>query len=410
MEEKPRSKAKIFFAALAMLTVGASFFVGLVVGYEHRPGVDKIVNVLHKESTPQFAETDMSLFWDVWAKVEEKYVDRQNLDRQKLIYGAIGGLVHATGDQYSEFFPPVENKQFQEDIKGAFEGIGAEIGMRQNVLTIVSPLKGSPAEKAGLKPGDKVFKIDDKITTDMQLDEAVSHIRGPKGTTVKLVIVRDGVTGTKEISVMRDTIQVPVIVTEKKSDGIFVIHLYHFTENSGLEFRKAVEEFTKSGAGKIVLDVRGNPGGYLVMAVDIASWFTQPGDVIVRERNGDGQEQVYRSSGYKLLADVPTVMLVDEGSASASEILAGALRDLKQTQLIGAKTFGKGSVQELVPLSGESSLKITIAKWLTPNGTEINGKGIEPDIKVELTKDKDGNVDPAKDAAMEKALEYLKGK
>ena len=277
--------------------------------------------------------------------------------------------------------------------------------MRKGILTIISPIKDSPAERAGLKAGDKILKIDDTGTSDLSLTEAVGKIRGEVGTKVRLTIFREE-DGEKpiEVTVTRDTIKIPIIKTEKKGD-VFVIQLYHFTENSGFEFRKAIQEFSASGSKKLILDLRNNPGGFLVMAVDIASWFSGPGDVIARERFGDGSEEVYRSSGYRVLEKTPTVILVNEGSASASEIVAGALRDLRGIKLIGQKTFGKGSVQELINLERSSSVKITIAKWLTPNGTEINEKGLEPDVKVEIPKE----PEEGKDYTMERALEVLKG-
>ena len=391
---------------IALLVLGGSFFVGYSVGYRARPPVD-IVNVVSKnpQGDDNVKAVDFTLFWDVWSHIEEKYVDKGNINREKLVFGAISGLVKALGDPYTEFFPPQETKQFQEDIKGAFGGIGAEIGMRKGILTIISPIKDSPAERAGLKAGDKILKIDDTGTSDLSLTEAVGKIRGEVGTKVRLTIFREE-DGEKpiEVTVTRDTIKIPIIKTEKKGD-VFVIQLYHFTENSGFEFRKAIQEFSASGSKKLILDLRNNPGGFLVMAVDIASWFAGPGDVIARERFGDGSEEVYRSSGYRVLEKTPTVILVNEGSASASEIVAGALRDLRGIKLIGQKTFGKGSVQELINLEQNSSVKITIAKWLTPNGTEINEKGLEPDVKVEIPKE----PEEGKDYTMERALEVLRG-
>jgi carboxyl-terminal processing protease len=324
-----------------------------------------------------------------------------------LVYGAASGLVRALKDPYSEFLPPQETKQFQEDIKGSFEGIGAEIGIRKEVLTIISPLKDSPAEKAGLKGGDKVLKINDTTTADLALDEAVRLIRGPKGTEVKLIVLRDSFDKVKEIKIIRDTIRIIILTTEKKNDGIFVIKLNHFTQNAAWEFRKAVQEFYQSGSQKLILDMRNNPGGFLNVAVDIASWFLPAGEVVTKERVAEGEREIYRSAGYKLLEKVPTVVLVNEGSASASEIVAGALRDVRGIKLVGTKTFGKGSVQEVVPLPEGASLKITVAKWLTPKGQEINGKGLEPDVKVELPKEEEKAEE--KDWIMEKGIEVVKG-
>lgn len=401
-----RSHVKTYVVIGALLILGAGFFVGFYYGYENRPGAEKVIGILGKEPPQELGEVDLNLFWEVWAKLEEKYVDKDKIDRQSLVQGAISGLVRSLKDPYTEFLPPAQSKQFQEDIRGSFEGIGAEIGMKKGFLTIVAPLKDSPAERAGLKAGDKILKIGDTITADLNLDEAVRLIRGKKETEVKLLVFRDSFDQPKEFKVVRDTIKIQIITTEKKPDGIFVIKLHHFTENAASEFRRAVNEFEASGSKKLIFDLRNNPGGFLTIAVDIASWFLPPGETVARERFADGTEEIYRSAGYNFLEQVPTVVLINEGSASASEIVAGALRDVRGIKLVGTKTFGKGSVQEVLSLRGGSSLKITIAKWLTPKGIEINGKGLEPDIKVELPKEED--PDPKKDPVLEKGIEILK--
>jgi len=398
---------KIVSIILVLIVLGASFFVGIIYGYDHRPGVDKVMGILGQKAPPQFDSVDFDLFWDVWSRLENKYVDSSKLDRQKLVYGAIGGLVKAVGDPHTEFMPPAQAKQFQQDIKGSFDGIGAEIGIRKGILTVIAPLKDNPAEKAGIKAGDKILQIDGKDAGDLMLDEAVQRIRGPHGSTVKLLIFRDGFDKPKEFLVKRDVIRVAVVETEKKSDGIFVIKLHQFTENAGIEFRKAINEFRASGSKKLILDLRNDPGGYLTVSVDIASWFIPAGEIVARERFSDGNEDLYRSNGYGLLEHTPTVVIINEGSASASEILSGALRDIRHITLVGKKSYGKGSVQEVEDLPKSASLKITIAKWLTPNGTEIDGKGIDPDITVELPQDISEN-DIDRDFFMEKAIEVLK--
>lgn len=391
---------------VALFLLGASFFGGVYYGYENRPAVERVLSVLGKAPPPEFEDVDFNLFWDVWRRLEDKYVDRDKADRKDMVLGAISGLVKSLKDPYTEFMPPAETKQFQEDISGSFGGIGAEIGIRRGTLVVISPLKDSPAQIAGLKAGDKILKVDDTFTADLTLDQAVRLIRGEKGTTVRLMILRDTFDQAKEFKVVRDVIRVPIITTEKREDGVFVIKLHHFTENAAFEFRKAIKEFFESGSKKLVFDLRNNPGGFLLISVDIASWFLPAGDVVARERFADRSEEIYRSSGYRLLQDVPVVVLVNEGSASASEIVAGALRDIRGIKLVGAKTFGKGSVQEVQNLAGGSSLKVTIAKWLTPKGEEINGTGLEPDIKVELPKEEE--QDPKKDKILEKGIEVLK--
>ena len=397
---------KIINIAIVLVVLGASFFVGVLYGYDNRPGVERLAGIIGQKPPPKFDSVDFSLFWDVWSRLEDKYVDNSKLDRQKLVYGAIQGLVKAVGDPHTEFMPPIEATQFRQDIKGSFDGIGAEIGIRKGILTVVAPLKGNPAEKAGIKAGDKILKIDGKDTTDLALDEAVHLIRGPHGTSVKLLVFRDGFDKPKEFIVKRDVIQVQIVETEQKPNGIFIIKLHQFTENAGIEFRKAVREFYASGSKKLVLDLRNDPGGYLNVSVDIASWFVPAGEIVARERYGDGTEDTYRSNGYGLLEHVPTVVLINEGSASASEILSGALRDLRHIPLIGMKSYGKGSVQEVEDLPKQASLKVTIAKWFTPHGIGIDGTGLEPDVKVELPKDIT-EKDMDKDFGMEKAIEVL---
>lgn len=392
---------------VVLLVLGASFFAGALYGYQNRPGIEKVTNITGKETTLKFQNVDFDLFWDVWSRLEDKYVDNSKLDRQKLIYGAITGMVRAVGDPHTEFMPPAEAEQFHQDIKGSFDGIGAEISIRKGILTIISPLKGNPAEIAGLKAGDKIIKIDDKFTGDLALDEAVRLIRGPHGTKVRLTIARDGLDKAKEYTVTRDVIKVMIIETEKKPDGIFVIKLHQFTENAAFEFRKAVREFYQSGSKKLIFDLRNNPGGYLTVSVDIASWFVKEGDIVARERFADGSEDSYRSSGYQLLEHTPTVILINEGSASASEIVSGALRDLRNVPLVGRKSYGKGSVQQVEELAKNSSLKVTVAKWMTPKGIEIDGKGLEPDVTVELPKN-DQDQEIGYDAVIEKAIEILK--
>ncbi len=388
---------------VSILIVAASFGGGVYVGYERRPALERVKGILNQEiDKPQ--EIDFSQFWEVWASLEEKFVDRAEIDRKKLVEGAIAGLVKALGDPYTVFLPPRQSKLFQEDVRGSFGGIGAEIGIRKDVLTVIAPLKGSPAERVGLKAGDKILHINASSTADMILEEAVSQIRGEIGTAVTLTISRDAFDGVREFTITRETIVVPIIETKELEGDIFSIHLLNFNEKSPIEFRKAVRAFVFSGKKKLILDLRSNPGGFLDAAVDIASWFIPAGEIVAREKLADGGEIIYRSSGHRLLQDIPVVVLIDQGSASASEILAGALWDIRGAKLIGAKTFGKGSVQEVDNLRGGASLKITIAKWLTPKGTSINDKGLEPDIKVEVKKE---NAEEGRDPVLEKAIEVL---
>lgn len=290
-------------------------------------------------------------------------------------------------------------------MRGDFEGIGAEIGLRKDILTIISPIEGTPAQKAGLQPQDMILKINDTSTDNLNLDEAVNLIRGPKGTSVRFLVMRDGWKEPKEIEIVRDKINIPILKLELKDSNIAYIRLYHFTENSPDEFDKAVKQILKSNAKGVILDLRNNPGGYLEAAVSIAGWFLKGGNIVAIEDFGNREKIEYRSRGNGELGNMPIIVLVNQGSASASEILAGALRDEKGAKLVGQKTFGKGSVQQLDNFANGASLKITIARWLTPSGQSIMNEGIEPDVKVEITGD---DADSGRDPQIDKALEMLK--
>jgi len=400
-------RRKFISSVIIVILLAGSFYGGFWYGKNSRPSIEKVSGVFNKE-TGKPDSIDFSLFWDSWTQIEEKFVNRSALDYQKMVYGAIDGMVKSLGDPYTAFFPPVESKKFSEDIKGSFDGIGAEIGMRKDILIVISPLEGSPAKKAGLLAGDQILKIDDKATADLNVDEAVNLIRGSKGTQVTLAILREGWSDTKDYKITRDVINVPILKYEIKDIGgkkIAYIQLYEFTENAANEFTKKVNEILNSNAQGIVLDLRGNPGGYLEVAVDIASWFVDGGKLVVSEDFGNGNKNEHTSYGYKKLATYPTVVLIDQGSASASEILAGALRDDNGIKLVGEKSFGKGSVQELENLRGGTSLKMTVAKWLTPSGHSIMEQGLEPDIQVGRTQE---DVDAGRDPQLDKALELLK--
>ncbi len=362
-------------------------------------------------------------FWKVWKILSQKFVGATTTDSQKRIWGAIQGLTASQGDPYTVFFPPEESALFKSDIAGNFEGVGMEIGIKDGVLTVVAPLKDSPADKAGVKTGDKILKIDDETTSDLPVDKAVKLIRGAKGTTVKITFVRAGVAQPLEKSIVRGVIDIPTLETSVKSndptasttanntglrqDGIYVIRLYTFTAQSPELFRKALRDFVESGSHKLVIDLRGNPGGYLEAAWDISSWFLPAGKVIVTEDfGGKGTNTVYRSKGYNIFGqNLKLVILVDAGSASASEIMAGALQEQGVAKLVGVKTFGKGSVQELIPITDDTSLKVTIARWLTPKGHNLSHDGLDPDVEVKLTQK---DIDTKNDAQLHKAVEILR--
>jgi len=387
-----------------IIILGLCFGSGYFYSQSTQPSIDEVEGLVNKVPGQDIG-IDFSLFWDAWRMIETKYVDREDLDRQDMVYGAISGLVKSLDDPYSVFMEPTDSKKFLDDIKGSFEGIGAEVGMRKGILTVISPLEGNPAQAAGLRAGDKILKVDETLTADLTLDEAVSLIRGEKGKAVVLLIARDDWDEAKEITIVRDTIQIPIIKWEIKEGNIAYIQFYHFTGNSADQFRKTLTEVSGAGAKKIILDVRNNPGGYLDVAVDIASWFLPKRELVVAEDYGNGEKTEHRSKGYATLIDVPTVVLINQGSASASEILAGALRDVNGTQIVGQKSFGKGSVQQLEKMRGDSSIKITVAKWLTPSGVSIADEGIVPDFEIEMTSE---DIDEMRDPQLDKALELLR--
>ncbi|MCK5027860.1 MAG: S41 family peptidase, partial [Candidatus Pacebacteria bacterium] len=298
---------------------------------------------------------------------------------------AINGLVGSLEDPYSIFLPPIESKMFEEDVSGSFEGVGMEVGLRDNILTVISPLKNTPADQAGLMAGDKIIQIDETPTYDLALNEAVNIIRGPRGTIVTLSIVREGEDETLTIDIVRDKIEIPVLESELLDNGIYVIELYSFYETAPHLFEKAITEFKQSGSDKLIIDLRNDPGGFLNAAVDIAGNFLPNGKLIARENFGvDIKENEHRTRGNFLLKDYEydMVILINQGSASASEILAGALSEYNLATLVGEKSFGKGSVQELIKFNDGTSLKLTIARWLTPEGVSISEHGLTPDIEV----------------------------
>jgi carboxyl-terminal processing protease len=405
MNRNARTSLCVFVAVVLLSGV---FAFGAYMGYAKRPAVEKVLSLVNKEP-PFSTSADFDAFWKAWNILSEKSIYANKVSDQDRVWGAIKGLASSMEDPYTVFFTPNENKLFNEQIQGSFSGIGAEIGIKDDVLTIISPLKDTPAWNAGVKAGDKILKINDTVTNDMAVDHAISLIRGPKGTVVTLTILRPGENKTREFKITRDNIDMPVIETELRNDGIFVIKLYSFSANSTELFRNALNTFANSGSHKLVLDLRGNPGGYLDAAVNIGSWFIEKGKVIVSEDfEGNRKSISYRSHGPKLFGDnLELVVLIDGGSASASEILAGALKEHNVGTLVGEKTFGKGSVQELIEVTDDTSLKVTVAHWLTPKGTSLSLQGLEPDIKIPLTaKDIEGEKDPQ----MDKAVEILKAR
>lgn len=353
----------------------------------------------------QPSDTDFALFWEAWNALEQKYpFDAPTAEER--IYGAIEGLARAYNDPYTVFFNPTEAKDFSDEISGSFSGVGMELGIKNEVLTVIAPLEGTPADRAGVRAGDIVSSIDGEPAYDLAVDEAVRRIRGQMGTEVTIGFIQIATQQERVITLVRENISIPTIETEIKND-VFVIRLYSFTEDASDVFKNALTEFKHSGKKKLIIDLRNNPGGYLSDAIEIASWFVPQGKVIVREDFGTGAEEiVYRSRGLDAgVTGNNTIVLINGGSASASEIVAGALQEQAAVRLVGTKTFGKGSVQELVPLSNKTSLKVTVARWLTPQGRSLSEESLEPDVEVVVSKD---DVISNRDVQMEKALELLK--
>jgi carboxyl-terminal processing protease len=359
------------------------------------------------DATPN-PNVDLADFWKAWNALEAHYVSTHASTTmptvKERIFGAISGLADSYGDPYTVFFPPKEAKSFADSISGSFAGVGMEIGIKDNILTVITPLKGTPAQAAGILAGDQIVAIDGKSTDGLSIDAAVSTIRGPAGTTVKFTIVRKG--KALDISVVRDTIQVPETDDGlDEASGVYHIALYEFTANSASLFSDAFSRFLASGSRKLVVDLRGNPGGYLDASVDIASHFLPKGALVVTEDFGENEAgETHVSLGYN---DVPVgtkiVVLIDGGSASASEIFAGALQDNKVATLIGTKSFGKGSVQTLMNIDG-GSLKVTVARWVTPAGHWIMGNGVTPDIIVPYTA---ADAAAKRDPQMARAIQFL---
>jgi carboxyl-terminal processing protease len=346
-------------------------------------------------------DVDLNLFNDVWNIIKTKYYKQPVSDKQ-LFYGSLEGMVNSLGDPYSVFLKPESAKQFIEGLgEEKFEGIGAEIGIKKGQLLIISPLPNMPAEKAGLRAGDFILAIDGKETGGMSIDEAVNLIRGPEGTQVKLSILRKGWSEPKEFVITRGKIVVSSIRYEMKEGNIAYIKISQFGDDTTKKFKEAVNNLLVKNPKGLIIDLRNNPGGYLNGAIDILGHWVN-NQVTVIEKYFNGQEQPYYSSGRGELRNIKTVILINQGSASASEIVAGALQDYGLAKIVGEKSFGKGSVQEYEELAGGSAIKITVAEWLTPNKRSINENGIEPDIKVDYTEeDFLENRDPQLDKAME---------
>jgi len=413
----------VIFIALFILAGGIGYNLG---ARKVTIAISPDKRIILNQETPKDASVDFSLFWDVWQRLFRYYIDATALDTQKMVWGAITGMVSSAGDPYTVFLPPKENKEFKEDLGGEFEGIGAQLGLKDNRIIVIAPLKGTPAEKAGIKPGDYILKVNDEDTVGWTVPKAVTKIRGPRGTTVSLNILHENSQKPIDLSIVRDTILVPSVETWVKKVGeieeigglqdseklnqtkkVAYLGLRRFGDHTNDDWDKAVGEIlsiqkNNGTLAGLVFDLRNNPGGYLEGSVFIASEFIKSG-IIVSQKNSDNTKQDYSVDKRGKLLDIPLVVLVNKGSASAAEIVAGALRDYKRAKLVGETTFGKGSVQTPQELKGGAGLHITTGKWLLPKGDSIAKVGVSPDVEVKL----DDTTTATTDAQLAKAIELL---
>ncbi len=426
MKQVPFSKFRsyILIAALVILSVGIGYQLG---ERKLELSITPDKRVVVGTQPPASLNVDFSLFWVVWQKLTSTYIDHTSIDPQKMVWGAISGMVNSLGDPYTVFLPPTDNKSFKDELGGEFEGIGAQLDMKDGYIMVVAPLKDTPAEKAGIKPGDYILKVNNESTTGWTIDQAVAKIRGPVGTTVKLSILHEKASKPVDMTITRATITVSSVTSwiktpeeikeisdvpsyttlSQNSDKIAYIQLSRFGDTTNDDWTKAVNTIAaayqaNSGVKGLIFDLRNNPGGYLESAVFIASEFIKSGTV-VSQVNSDGTRQDYPVEHVGKLLNIPVVVLINQGSASAAEIVAGALRDYKRATLVGVTSFGKGSVQTPEDLPDGSGLHITTGKWLLPKGDSINKKGVTPDVVIEQP----DTVTATNDAQLAKAIEIL---
>ncbi len=390
--------------AISILVLVVALAVGgYAIGY--KKGASGPITTL--TSTGERVDADYDVYWEAWKRLRENHVDADKKTDKDLMYGSMAGLAQSFDDPHTTFFPPAEGKRFQEDVKGSFGGIGAEVGERDGVIGIVAPLKGSAAERAGLQAGDLILKIGTVKTDGLTVTKAVGFIRGEIGTKVVLNVFRkEKWLQPRDITITREEVKLPTLDTAYFDGGkIAQVQLYAFNQNAPFQFYQEATKMLAKGTKGMILDMRNNPGGYLEVATHLAGWFLDRGQLIVSEHFKDGPDQPFVASGNGALKHLPVVILINGGSASASEILAGTLRDQRNATIVGETSYGKGTVQEILDLKDGSSLKITIAHWVMPKGQILNKDGLVPDYIVIPT---DEEIKAKKDVQLEKALEVLR--
>ena len=397
-KNRQRNLVGFLLVVLIFVSFGGGFYIG-----QNKKTVNRPIAYNELEAPVDEDTFDFNLYWEAWDSLRTNFVYRNKVKDKEMFYGSLKGLTASMDDPYTVFMDPTETKEFASDMAGTFEGIGAEVGLRNDIITIIAPLSGMPAEKAGLKAGDKIYAIDGQSTIGLSVDEAVKKIRGPKGTTVTLTVIRDKENAPREIKIERGIIIIKSVTVTYRPDGIVLIKISSFNDDTSLLFSEAVREVLVKKPKGIILDLRNNPGGYLDTAVEMSSQWIEAGPVVL-EQFGDGQRNEYTALGNPLLGEFKTVVLINGGSASASEIVAGALRDYKKATLVGEKTYGKGSVQTIQDLSDGSSIKITVATWMTPEGDYINEKGLLPQIEVKMSAE---DIEKNRDPQLQKAVDVI---
>lgn len=413
---------------LAKLQIVIVILISVLIGYYF--GISKVtldwrnykpqLSVINKEPPAGIINVDFTPFWNVWQKLETDYYDRTKLDTQKMLNGAIEGMVATLDDPFTMYLPPADNSDFKSGLAGQFEGIGAELGLKDKQIIVIAPINGSPAQKAGIRAGDAILEVDGKSTYSWNLSQTVSKIRGPKDTLVTLNVLHKDAKTSTDIKITRGIITVKSVdswvkkisdidsvnLKQYKDQSIAYISLSQFGDNTNQDWLAMANALNlqiknQQNVKGLVFDLRNNPGGYLSDATFVASEFLEQGATVVMEESG-GARTTMTATRKGLFTDIPMVVLINKGSASASEIVSGALRDNKRAKLIGDTSFGKGTVQQAEDLGDGAGLHVTIAKWLTPNGTWVHGVGLTPDISVALD-----TKDPSHDTQLEKAITTL---